>query len=172
VPLALIQEHLRSLLGNTSRRQDALSDNEARQRLAEVQQLIDAIEPCGTLASLRVRAILGLIGYVQTSLKAALAMQVRDYYQLGDTHWVRLVEDGVERKEWVNRRLQQYMDEYLAAAHIMHAQDTPLFRSTFYGSHNIARRHSMSYSTAVEHITRLWNAQQQFRARRTPTNSS
>jgi hypothetical protein len=112
-----------------------------------MQRLIDEIEP-RTLANLRDRAIIAVIGYAWTPLHAVLAMRVRDYYWLGDCRWVRLVDRGTERRELATRRLQNYMDEYLAAAAgIEDEPDSPLFRSTFMGSGQI-RRHSVNiYNT-------------------------
>lgn len=106
-----------------------LTAAEARELLADAQRLIAAIDP-GTVAGRRNRAVIGLMGYAWASLDAVLGMQVRDYYALGDRRWVRLIENGFERHELVDRRLEQLIDEYLAAAGIAAEPRTPLFRTT------------------------------------------
>jgi integrase len=113
-----------------------------------MQRLIDVIEP-RTLANLRDRAIIAVLGYAWAPLNAVLAMRVRDYYWSGDCRWVRLVDRGTERRELAARRLQEYMDEYLAAAGIEDEPDSPLFRSTFMGSGRI-RRQGVSRNTIRE----------------------
>jgi site-specific recombinase XerC len=118
---------------------DGLSAAAAREVTASSQRLIDSIEP-RTLANLRDRAIIAVMGYAWAPLSAVLAMRVRDYYVSGDCHWVRLVHRGTERRELVARRLQQYMDEYLAAAGIKEELDSPLFRLTFWGRNGGIRK--------------------------------
>jgi site-specific recombinase XerD len=109
---------------------------EALELFAKTQRLIDAIEP-GTIANLRNRAIIGMMGYASASIDAVLGMQVQDYYTLGYRRWVRLTENGTERREMVDRKLETVMDEYLKAARIENEPRTPLFRSTLHGSRRI-----------------------------------
>jgi site-specific recombinase XerC len=96
--------------------------------MAEAQRLIDAIEPW-TLARVRNRAIIGVMGYAWASLDAALGLRVRDYFVVGDRRWLRLIENGAERHELVDRRIEPLIDAYLAAAGIGSEPHTVLFRS-------------------------------------------
>jgi hypothetical protein len=61
----------------------ALTADDMRWLMAEAQRLIDRLEP-RTVAELRDRAIIGIIGYTQAPVDAVIKMQVRDYYALGD----------------------------------------------------------------------------------------
>lgn len=101
--------------------------------MAEAERIIDAIE-LRTLAHLRDRAILGVMGYAWASLDAVLTMQVRDYYAEGALRWVRLTENGIERHEIVDRQLKPLLDAYVATAGIGSELHTPLFRSTLPGN--------------------------------------
>jgi len=87
---------------------------------------MEAIEP-RNVASLRDRAIIGIMGYAQASIDVVIAMRVRDYYSLGSRRWVRLQENGIERREIVDRRLESYIDAYLEAAGIADVGLSPLF---------------------------------------------
>ena len=117
-----------------------LTLTEARELIIAAQRLINAIEPRG-LVNLRDRAIVGVIGYAWAQLDPVLAMRVRDYYSLGGRRWVRLVENDTERHEIADRRLEQYIDDYLLAAQIENEPHTPLFRSTILASgHKLSRQ--------------------------------
>lgn len=111
---------------------DNLTAAEIRQRMAEAERLIGSIPPW-TLANVRDRAIIGVMGYIPTSLDAALSLRVRDYSVIGDQPWLRLIENGVERKELVNRRLKQLIEPYLAETGISGEPDTFLFRLILQG---------------------------------------
>jgi len=129
-------------------RSGVLTADDVRWLMAEAQRLIDDFEP-RNIANLRDRAIIGIMGYAQASADAVIAMQVRDYYALGDRRWVRLWEDGIERHEIVDRRLEPHIDAYLAAAAIADEPRSPLFRSTLRGTQRlsmrrITRRHVLS----------------------------
>jgi hypothetical protein len=61
---------------------------------------------------------------------AVVAMRVEDYYPGGKRWWVRLHEKGGKRHEMpAHHKLEQFLDEYLAAAGIRDNGKTPLFRS-------------------------------------------
>jgi hypothetical protein len=109
-----------------------LTATEAEQLIARVQHLVDAIKPW-TIAGLRNRAILGVIGYAWASLDAVLSMRVRDYYSVGERHWLRFIEDAAERNEIVDLRLEPLIEAYLEAAAIRSEVHTPLFRSILPG---------------------------------------
>jgi tetratricopeptide (TPR) repeat protein len=59
-----------------------------------------------------------------------VAMRVEDYYPGGKRWWVRLHEKGGKRHEMLaHHKLEQFLDEYLAAAGIRENGKTPLFRA-------------------------------------------
>src|SRR5258708_36572295 len=120
-------------------RSRVLTADDMRWLMAEAQRLIDDFEP-RTIANLRDRAIIGIMGYAQAPVDDVIAMQVRDYYSLGDRRWVRLWENGIERHEIVDRRLEPHIDAYLAVAAIADAPRSPLFRVTFQGSQRLSMR--------------------------------
>src|SRR5258708_28390566 len=98
-------------------RSRVLTADDMRWLMAEAQRFIDDFEP-RNIANLRDRAIIGIMGYAQAPINAVLAMQVRDYYLLGDRRRVRLWEDRIERHEIVDRPLEPHIDPYLATAAI------------------------------------------------------
>jgi hypothetical protein len=56
-------------------------------------------------------------------------MGLEDYFPNGKRRWVRLQEKGGKRHEMpAHHKLEQFLDEYLAAAGIRD-HDTPLFRA-------------------------------------------
>jgi hypothetical protein len=56
-----------------------------------------------------------------------VAMRVEDYYPGGKRWWVRLHEKGGKRHEMpAHHKLEQFLDEYLAAAGIRENGKTPL----------------------------------------------
>jgi site-specific recombinase XerD len=120
--------------------------DEMRWLKTEAERLIDGLER-KTVANLRDRAIIGIMGYTQAPVDAVIAMRVRDYYSLGDRRWVRLQENGAERYEIIDRRLEHYIDEYVAAAAIAGLPRTPLFRATLPGNRLLGTR-----SMRREHI--------------------
>jgi site-specific recombinase XerD len=123
----------------------ALTADDMRWLMTEAQRLIDGLE-LRTIADLRDRAIIGIMGYAQAPVDAVTKMQVRDYYALGDRCWVRLRANGIERYEIVDRRIEPYIDAYLAAAAIADQPLSPLFRVILpgrnqrVGTRSIARR--------------------------------
>ena len=63
-------------------------------------------------------------------INVVVAMQVEDYFPSGKRWWVRLQERGGKRHEMpTHPKLEQFLDEYRAAAGIVDHDKTPLFRS-------------------------------------------
>jgi integrase len=82
------------------------------------------------LVGLRDRALMAVMTYSFARIGAVVAMRVEDYYPGGKRWWVRLHEKGGKRHEMpAHHKLEQFLDEYLAAAGIREAGKTPLFRS-------------------------------------------
>lgn len=135
---------------------------EIRQLIDEAQRLIDAIE-VRTIAGLRDRAIIGIMGYAQASVDSVISMQVRDYYSLGDRRWVWLRENGIERYEIVDRRLEPHIDAYLAAAAIAADEPrSPLFRTTLQHSRHLSTRQV----ARPQILSMIWNISQRTRKQR------
>jgi site-specific recombinase XerD len=88
----------------------------------------DTGEPA--LIGLRDRALISTMIYTFARVNAVLQMQVRDYFVQGRRGWVRLHEKGGKEHEVpCHHNLEQYLDEYLAAAGIAGDPDGPLFRT-------------------------------------------
>ena len=69
--------------------------------------------------------------YTFARVNAVLQMKVRDYFMQGRRGWVRLHEKGGKEHEVpCHHNLEQYLDEYIAAAGIAADPDGPLFRTT------------------------------------------
>jgi len=82
------------------------------------------------LVGLRDRALIGVMTYTFARISAVVAMRVEDYFPNGKRWWVRLQEKGGKRHEMpAHHKLEQFIDEYLAAAGIGDYDKTPLFRS-------------------------------------------
>ena len=83
------------------------------------------------LVGLRDRALIGVMVYTFARINAVLEMKVRDYFVQGRRGWVRLHEKGGKEHEVpCHHNLEQYLDEYIAAAGIAGDPDGPLFRTT------------------------------------------
>jgi len=68
--------------------------------------------------------------YTFARISAVVAMRVEDYFPNGKRWWVRLQEKGGKRHEMpAHHKLEQFLDEYLAAAGIGDEDKTPLLRS-------------------------------------------
>jgi integrase/recombinase XerD len=64
-------------------------------------------------------------------INAVIQMKVRDYFVQGRRGWVRLHEKGGRAHALpCHHNLEQYLDEYIAAAGIAGDPDGPLFRTT------------------------------------------
>jgi site-specific recombinase XerD len=96
----------------------------------ECRQLIDSID-VATIAGMRDRALIGCLVYSFARVSAAIGMDRGDYRTQGKKTTFRLHEKGGKFNEVPAHHIaEQYMDEYLAAARIIHShKDTPLFRS-------------------------------------------
>jgi len=97
-------------------------------------------QPTPTIANLRDRAIIGMLWHVNASVDTVIAARVKDYYTLGGRQWLRLRDDGVERNLPVPAQLEMLLDDYLVKSGIAAQLETPLFRSTFHGTHEIRTR--------------------------------
>jgi site-specific recombinase XerD len=96
----------------------------------EARVLLDAIDT-STLIGLRDRALIGVMVYTFARVNAVIDMKVKDYFIQGRRGWVRLHEKGGKEHEVpCHHTLEQYLDEYIAAAGIAGESDMPLFRST------------------------------------------
>ena len=83
-----------------------------------------------TLVGLRDRALIGAMVYTFARVGAVLQMKVRDYFVQGRRGWVRLHEKGgKEHAVPCHHCLEQYLDEYIAAAGIAGDPDAPLFQT-------------------------------------------
>jgi site-specific recombinase XerD len=83
-----------------------------------------------SLIGLRDRALIGAMVYTFARINAVLQMKVSDYFVQGRRGWVRLHEKGGKQHEVpCHHNLEQYLDEYIAAAGIADDSDGPLFRT-------------------------------------------
>jgi site-specific recombinase XerD len=95
----------------------------------QARWLLESIDT-SMLVGLRDRALIGAMTYTFARIGAVVGMRVEDYYPAGKRWWLRLHEKGGKRHEMpVHHKLEQFLDEYLAAAGIRDAGKTPLFRS-------------------------------------------
>ena len=83
-----------------------------------------------SLVGLRDRALIGAMVYTFARVGAVLQMKGRDYFVQGRRGWVRLHEKGgKEHAVPCHHCLEQYLDEYIAAAGIAEDPDAPLFQT-------------------------------------------
>jgi integrase/recombinase XerD len=83
-----------------------------------------------SLIGLRDRALIGAMVYTFARINAVLQMKVSDYFVQGRRGWVRLHEKGGKQHEVpCHHNLEQYLDEYVAAARLAGDPDGPLFRT-------------------------------------------
>jgi len=88
----------------------------------------ESTEPA--LIGLRDRALIGAMVYTFARINAVLQMKVSDYFVQGRRGWVRLHEKGGKQHEVpCHHNLEQYLDEYIAAAGLASDPDGPLFRT-------------------------------------------
>jgi site-specific recombinase XerC len=78
------------------------------------------------LVGLRDRALMAVMTYSFARIGAVVAIRVEDYYPGSKRWWVRLHEKGGKRHEMpAHHKLEQFLDEYLAAAGIREDGKTP-----------------------------------------------
>jgi site-specific recombinase XerC len=114
-----------------------LTAQEARQLLASIDHRHDEegrFEPVPaeelSLATLRDRALIGVMVYSFARVSAVLAMNVEDYCQRGKRWWLRLHEKGGKHHEVpAHHKAEEYLDAYVTAAGITGEKRTPLFRT-------------------------------------------
>jgi site-specific recombinase XerD len=89
------------------------------------------LEEAPHLVGLRDRALVGTMVYTFARINAVISMKVSDYFVQGRRGWVRLQEKGGNYHQLpCHHNLEQYLDEYIAAAGIADDPDEPLFRTT------------------------------------------
>jgi site-specific recombinase XerD len=96
----------------------------------ECRKLLDSIDT-QTVSGLRDRALIACLVYSFARVSAAIGMNRGDYRAQGKKTTFRLREKGGKFNEVPAHHLaEQYVDEYLAGARLIHAhKDTPLFQS-------------------------------------------
>lgn len=96
----------------------------------EARVLLDSLDT-GSLVGLRDRALIGLMTYSFARVGAVLKMKVKDYFIQGRRGHVRLHEKGGKEHEVpCHHKLEQFLDEYIAAAGIAGDEEGPLFRTS------------------------------------------
>ena len=99
----------------------------------EARALLDSIDT-SSVVGLRDRALIGLMVYTFARVNAALEMKVKDYYVQGRRGWAQLHEKGgKEHAVPCHHSLEQFLDEYIAAAKIGSEPESPLFRTVTCG---------------------------------------
>ena len=131
-----------------------LAADEARELLDSIaiarKTGAEAEEPA--LIGLRDRALIGVMTYTFARVNAVLQMKVKDYFVQGRRGWVRLHEKGGKEHEVpCHHNLEQYLDEYIAAAGIAGDPDGPLFRTT---GRKTGKQHPMWQQDAYRMIQR------------------
>lgn len=114
-----------------------LAREDARKLIASIEVLKKKTDPDGIeseetgLVGLRDRALIGVMIYTFARVGAVLQMNVADYFVQGRRGWVRLHEkNGKEHEAPCHHKLEEYLDEYIAAAEIADEKDAPLFCTT------------------------------------------
>ena len=121
---------------------------------AETRALLDGID-VATLASLRDRALLGVLVYSFARVTAAVSMRVADYNTQGPRSFFRLHEKGGRYNVVpAHHTAQAYVDAYLAAAGIAEDHRGPLFRACPPGRNDALQDRPMSRLGALKMIKR------------------
>ena len=82
------------------------------------------------VVGLRDRAFIAVMVYTFARVSAVAALKVEDYFPLKKRWWLRLQEKGGKVNEMgCHHKLEQYLDEYIAAAGIADDKKGPLFRA-------------------------------------------
>ncbi|MGH9350637.1 MAG: tyrosine-type recombinase/integrase [Terriglobia bacterium] len=96
----------------------------------DARKLIASIDT-KSMVGLCDRALIAVMIYTFARVGAVLQMNVGDYFVQGRRGWVRLHEkNGKEHEAPCHHKLEEYLDEYIAAAGITGDKDAPLFRTT------------------------------------------
>jgi integrase/recombinase XerD len=99
----------------------------------EMHDLLAAIDT-SSLLGLRDRALIALMGYTFARVGAATGMKVEDYYVQKRRGWVRLHEKGGKVTELpCHHNLDQYLEEWIAAAGLAAKPEAPLFPTLRHG---------------------------------------
>ena len=116
-----------------------------------------ASRPTPTIAKLRDQAIIGVLRYANAPVDAIIALRVEDYYPIGNRRWFRTVQNGIERHELIDVKLEHLIDKYLLASGIENELHTPLFRATLSGSGKVSSRpvHRFYVAKLARQITNL-----------------
>ena len=95
----------------------------------EARQLLDSMDTT-TIVGKRDRAMIATMLFTFARIGAVTAMDIEDYEQRGRRMWINLREKGGRRHAVpAHHTLEEYLDDYVAAAGIGHETKTPLFRS-------------------------------------------
>jgi len=82
------------------------------------------------VVGLRDRAFIAVMVYTFARVSAVVNLKVEDYFPLKKRWWLRLHEKGGKVNEMgCHHKLEQYLDEYIAAAGIGEDTKSPLFRA-------------------------------------------
>lgn len=82
------------------------------------------------VVGLRDRALIGVMVYAFARVSAVVSLKVEDYFPLRKRWWLRLSEKGGKVNEMgCHHKLEQFLDEYIAAAGIAEDVKSPLFRA-------------------------------------------
>lgn len=82
------------------------------------------------VVGLRDRAFIAVMVYTFARVSAVVNLKVEDYFPLKKRWWLRLQEKGGKVNEMgCHHKLEQYLDEYIAAAGIAEDKKSPLFRA-------------------------------------------
>ena len=96
------------------------------QETSEFLKKIDTAHVVG----LRDRAFIGVMVYAFARASAVVSLKVEDYFPLQKRWWLRFKEKGGKVNEMgCHHKLEQYLDEYIAAAGIAQDKKGPLFRA-------------------------------------------
>jgi integrase/recombinase XerD len=108
--------------------------------------------PADSLVALRDRALLATMAYTFARIGAVVQLRVEDYYIQGRRGWLRLQEKGSKVNELpCHHTLEQFLDEYLAAAGIAADAEGPLFRTWRSGA---LQRRALDQSSAHRMVRR------------------
>jgi len=99
----------------------------------EMRDLLRSIDT-GSLIGLRDRALIALMGCTFARVSGAVGMRVSDFYIQNRRGWVRLYEKGGKVTELpCHHNLDQYLEEWIAAAGLAETPEAPLFPTLRHG---------------------------------------